>query len=157
MSTRNILRFCGVTRKISIFFCWKKCLIWRLQELFIWFREAQMMLLCLLWFSVAKYSYNLTLALLNKLRCHTHFCQSDYLIQVFDRNSHILWQTMQIQIIWLLQKPTDLDLNCLLRQGMLCSAREGLSLIWTVTVNRKNDSRKYMCLFSWLLYYRTCL
>ena len=24
------------------------------------------------------------------------------------------------------QKPTDLDLHCLLRQGMLCSAREGL-------------------------------
>ena len=33
---------------------------------------------------------------------------------------------MQIQISWLLQKPTDLDLHCLLRQGMLCSAREGL-------------------------------
>ena len=27
---------------------------------------------------------------------------------------------------WLLQKPTDLDLHCLLRQGMSCSAREGL-------------------------------
>ena len=25
------------------------------------------------------------------------------------------------------QKPTDLDLHCLLRQGMLCSAREGLT------------------------------
>ena len=25
-----------------------------------------------------------------------------------------------------LQKPTDLDLHCLLRQGMTCSAREGL-------------------------------
>ena len=24
------------------------------------------------------------------------------------------------------QKPTDLDLHCLLRQGMSCSAREGL-------------------------------
>ena len=28
----------------------------------------------------------------------------------------------------LLQKPTDLDLHCLLRQGMSCLAREGLSL-----------------------------
>ena len=27
----------------------------------------------------------------------------------------------------LLQKPTDLDLHCLLRQGMSCSAREGLN------------------------------
>ena len=33
---------------------------------------------------------------------------------------------MQIQISWLLQKQTDLDLHCLLRQGMLCSAIEGL-------------------------------
>ena len=30
---------------------------------------------------------------------------------------------MQIQISWL----TDLDLHCLLRQGMLCSAREVLN------------------------------
>ena len=27
-----------------------------------------------------------------------------------------------------LKKPTDLDLHCLLRQDMLCSAREGLIL-----------------------------
>ena len=27
---------------------------------------------------------------------------------------------------WLLKKPTDLDLHCLLRQGMSCSARERL-------------------------------
>ena len=29
-----------------------------------------------------------------------------------------LWQTEQIQISWLLQKPTDLDLHCLQRQGI---------------------------------------
>ena len=55
--------------------------------------------------------------------------QSDYLIRVFDRNTHIWWQTVQIQISWLLQKPTDLDLHCLLRQGMSCSAREGLIMV----------------------------
>ena len=33
---------------------------------------------------------------------------------------------MQIQISWLFQKPTDLDLHCFLKQGMSCSAREGL-------------------------------
>ena len=27
------------------------------------------------------------------------------------------------------QKPTDLDLHCLLRQGMSCSAREGLKVV----------------------------
>ena len=36
---------------------------------------------------------------------------------------------MQIQISWLLQKPADLDLHCLLRKGMSCSAREGLNII----------------------------
>ena len=55
--------------------------------------------------------------------------QSDYLTWVYDRNSHIYWQTVQIQISWLLQKPTNLDLHCLLRQGMSCSAREGLSMV----------------------------
>ena len=36
---------------------------------------------------------------------------------------------MQIQISWLLQKPTNLDLHCLLRQSMSCSAREGLRIV----------------------------
>ena len=61
----------------------------------------------------------LTLVLLNKLRRHTFFkffSQSDYLIQIVDIKSHTEWQTVQIQISWLLQKPTDLDLHCLLRQ-----------------------------------------
>ena len=46
------------------------------------------------------------------------FSQSDYLIQIIDTNSHTEWQTVQIQISWLLQKPTDLDLHCLQRQGL---------------------------------------
>ena len=54
------------------------------------------------------------------------FSQSYYLIQIFVINLHIWWQTVQIQISWLHQKPTDLDLHCLLRQSMSCSAREGL-------------------------------
>ena len=37
------------------------------------------------------------------------FSQSDYLIQVVDTNAHSKWQTVQIQISWLLKKPTDLD------------------------------------------------
>ena len=48
--------------------------------------------------------------------------QSDYLIQVFDRTSDYLMTNSADSD----QKPTDLDLHCLLRQGMLCSAREGL-------------------------------
>ena len=35
---------------------------------------------------------------------------------------------MQIQISWLLQKPTDLDLHCFLRQDMSCSAKEGSTI-----------------------------
>ena len=46
------------------------------------------------------------------------FGKSDYLIQIVDINSHNKWQTVQIQIIWLLQKPTDLNLHCLQRQGI---------------------------------------
>ena len=46
------------------------------------------------------------------------FSQSDYLIQVVDTISHSKWQTEQIQISWLLQKPTDLALHCLQRQGI---------------------------------------
>ena len=42
---------------------------------------------------------------------------------------------MQIQISWLLQKPTDLDLHCLLRQDMSCSAREGLRLCGSLECN----------------------
>ena len=44
--------------------------------------------------------------------------QSDSFIQIIYINSHFEWQTVQIQISWLLQKPTDLDLHCLQRQGI---------------------------------------
>ena len=43
---------------------------------------------------------------------------------------------MQIQISWLRQKPTDLDLYCLLRQGMSCLAREGLNQIIQILQSR---------------------
>ena len=46
------------------------------------------------------------------------FSQSDYLIQVVDINSQTELQTVQIQISWLLQKSTDLDLHCLQRKGI---------------------------------------
>ena len=46
------------------------------------------------------------------------FSQSDYLILIVDKNPHIQWQTSQIQISWLLQKPTDLDLRYLQKQGI---------------------------------------
>ena len=44
--------------------------------------------------------------------------QSDSLIQIVNINSHTEWQTVQIQISWLLRKPTDLDLHCLQRSGI---------------------------------------
>ena len=43
---------------------------------------------------------------------------------------------MQIQISWLLQKPTDLDLHCLQRQGCPSSARQGLSHQQAQNINR---------------------
>ena len=58
------------------------------------------------------------------------FSQSDDLIQIVDINSYTEWQTVQIQISWLLQKATDLALHCLQRQDKSGSA--GLGLIFRV-------------------------
>ena len=44
--------------------------------------------------------------------------QSDSLIQSVAINSHIESQAVQIQIRWLLKKPTDLYLHCLQRHGI---------------------------------------
>ena len=71
----------------------------------------------------------LTLVLLNKLRSHTYFCQSDYLIKVVDEDSHTEWQIVQILISWLLQKPTDLDLHCLQRQGISWFSRTRVKMV----------------------------
>ena len=59
--------------------------------------------------------------------------QSDSLIQVVHIiYSHTEQQTMQIQISWLLQKPTDLYLHCLQSREYLGSA--GQELIKTLTI-----------------------
>ena len=55
------------------------------------------------------------------------FSQSGYLIQIVVINLHTQWQTVQIQISWLLQKPTDLDLHCLQNRIYPGSAGQGLS------------------------------
>ena len=52
--------------------------------------------------------------------------KSDYVIQIVDINSYIEWQTVKIQISWLLHKPTDQDLHYLQRQGISGSAGQGL-------------------------------
>ena len=62
----------------------------------------------------------LTLVMLNKLRCHA--------LQIIDINLHTYWQTVQIQISWLLQKPTDLDLHCLKKQYISAFNRTRVNL-----------------------------
>ena len=57
------------------------------------------------------------------------FSQSDYLIQVVDTNSNTEWKTVQIQISWLLQKPTDPDLHCLQRQGISGFSRTRVNIL----------------------------
>ena len=57
------------------------------------------------------------------------FSQSGYLIQIVAINLHTWWQTLQIQISWLLQKPTDLDLHCLQNRVYPGSAGQGLSAV----------------------------
>ena len=59
----------------------------------------------------------LTFVMLNNLSPLLIFSQSDYLVQVVDTGSNTEWQTVKIQISWLLQKPTDLDLHCLQKEG----------------------------------------
>ena len=39
-------------------------------------------------------------------------------IRLLIQNSNTEWQAVQVQISWLLKKPTDLDLHCLQRQGI---------------------------------------
>ena len=53
--------------------------------------------------------------------------QSESLIQIIDINADTKWQTVQIQISWLLQKPTDLDLHCLQRQSISRLSRTGVN------------------------------
>ena len=60
------------------------------------------------------------------------FSQSDYLIHVVDTNSNTEWQTVQIQISWLLQKPTDLDLHCLQRKDISGFSRTKVKSEWQV-------------------------
>ena len=57
------------------------------------------------------------------------FSQSDYLIWIIALNPHIWRQTVQIQISWLLQKPTDLDLHCLQRQGISGFSRTRVKIL----------------------------
>ena len=54
------------------------------------------------------------------------FSQSGCLIQIVAKNLHTWWQTVQIQISWLLQKPADLDLHCL--QNRVYPGSTGLRL-----------------------------
>ena len=49
---------------------------------------------------------------------------------------------MLIQISWLLQKPTDLDLHCLLRQDISCLAREGLTLDYSCLLNLSKNTEE---------------
>ena len=74
------------------------------------------------------------------------FSQSDYLTRIVAINSHTSWQTVQIQISWLLQiflflqKPTDLDLHCLQRQGI-----SGFSRTRVINVKPKASLEAQWC------------
>ena len=51
-------------------------------------------------------------------------------INIVNTNSQTKQQTMQIQISWLLQKPTDLDQHCLQRKAYQGAAKLGSSTRW---------------------------
>ena len=59
----------------------------------------------------------------------------------------------------LLQKPTDLNLHCLLRQGMSCSAREGLILnLFYFQLLMKSPQKRLVDLYALqnTLFFKTC-
>ena len=64
--------------------------------------------------------------------------QSDVLIQIVI-NSHTEWQTVQIQISWLL--PIDLDLHCLQREGITRFSRTGVNSLLILNFERPFLSR----------------
>ena len=74
--------------------------------------------------------------------------QSDSLIQIADINSDTKWQTVQIQISWLLQKLTDLDLtdldlHCL--QGRVYPGSAGQGLKCQENLHLKMSSVYVVC------------
>ena len=71
------------------------------------------------------------------------FSQSDYLIRIVAINSHTKWQIVQIQISWLLQKPTDLDLHCLHRQGISWFSRTRVKL-WVLIRSASVSTTMYV-------------
>ena len=76
------------------------------------------------------------------------FSQSDYLIRTVAINSHTYWQTVQIQISWLLQKPTDLDLHCLQRQAISGFSRTRVNLVWywkRLYKNNDSNANSHVC------------
>ena len=75
------------------------------------------------------------------------FSQSDYLNLIFAINSHTLWRTVQIQISWLLQKPTDLDLHCLQRQGISGFSRTKFNKYNTKWINSTRQESYQVAIF----------
>ena len=71
------------------------------------------------------------------------FSQSDCLVRIVPINSHTSWQTVQIQISWLLQKPTDLDLHC-------CKGR-----VYPGSALTRINTRPFLMCFShqWVFFY----
>ena len=75
--------------------------------------------------------------------------QSAYLIHIVGTNSQTEWQTVQIQSSWLLnlQKPTDLDIHSLQRQGIY-RFRGTRIKHWSSVVSDKMDSFSHIQSFT---------
>ena len=71
------------------------------------------------------------------------FSQSGYLFHIVAINLHTWWQTVQIQISWLLKKPTDLELLCL--QNRVYPGSAGQGLIKTPVIFLLSVPRLCMC------------
>ena len=76
------------------------------------------------------------------------FSQSDCLIRIVAITLHTKWQTVQIQISWLLQKPTDLDLHSLQRQGISGFSRTRVNFLFFIVL-----WWLFFCLFFFVFYF----
>ena len=116
-------------RKYAEIFCWKNVSSFCSAKATHIFSAKNIRIL---YIESAKTVNEMTLNELVKLTCRFEQLGPDFLYKFT-----YLWQTVQIQISWLLQKPNDLDLQCLQRQDIPKFSRSRANY-WDKQVNSEN-------------------
>ena len=93
----------------------------------------------------------LTLVVLNKLRCHTHFKLSASQIQIVNTNAHTEWQTVQSRSVSFLEANLS---------GSTLFAKQGISgfsrtmIKWSIVLLNKNTTYQFatVFIFDWVMH-----